>query len=119
MSCLERDGPVPNGFGTTSPRTCSYTISIPLAIAGSHPGAGWPPALLKTYRNLPFLPVTSWSPGKKTNVIDITSADYKLVHILSLHHSPLECSSILHRFYLLWHNSAMVFAKWYMPHSKY
>ena len=27
------------------------------------------PALLKTYRNLPFLPVPSWNPRKKTIVI--------------------------------------------------
>ena len=38
-------GPVPNGFGTTSPRTCSYTMSIPLPMSGSRPGVGWLPAL--------------------------------------------------------------------------
>ena len=69
MSRLGRDCPVPNGFGTTSPRTSGYTVSVPLAIAGSRLGAGWLPTLSKTYRNLPFLPVASWNPGKKTNVI--------------------------------------------------
>ena len=44
-SRLGRDGPVPNGFGTTSPGTCSNTISIPLAISGSRPGAGWLPGV--------------------------------------------------------------------------
>ena len=56
------------GFGTTSPRTGRYTISIPLAIAGSRPGTGWLPALSKTYRNMPFLPVARWNPGKKMNI---------------------------------------------------
>ena len=27
---LERDGPVSDGFGASSPRTCRYTISMPL-----------------------------------------------------------------------------------------
>ena len=60
--------PVSNGFGTTT-ETFSNTISIPLAIAGSRSRAGWLPALTKSYRNLPFLPVASWNPGKKTIVI--------------------------------------------------
>ena len=60
--------PVSNGFGTTT-ETFSNTISIPLAIAGSRPRAGWLPALTKSYRNLPLLPVASWNPGKKTTVI--------------------------------------------------
>ena len=36
---------------------------------GSRPGASWLQDLSKTYRNLPFLSVVSWNPGKKTNVI--------------------------------------------------
>ena len=36
--------PVSNSFGTTT-ETFSNTIPIPLAIAGSRPRAGWPPAL--------------------------------------------------------------------------
>ena len=55
---------VSNGFGMTT-ETFSNTISIPLAIAGNRPRAGWLPALTKSYRNLPFLPVASWNPGKK------------------------------------------------------
>ena len=35
-----------------NPRTYSYTITILLAIAGSHPRAGRFPALSNTYRNL-------------------------------------------------------------------
>ena len=73
-SRLGRDGPVPNG-----PRTCSYTISIPLAIAGSRPGAGWLSALSKTYRHLPFLPVAIWNPGKKTNSIKLTMQTCKTI----------------------------------------
>ena len=46
-SLLGRDGPVPNGFGTTSPRACSNTKAIPLAIVGRCPGAGWLPAVSK------------------------------------------------------------------------
>ena len=46
-------------FGTTF---CTYTISIPLAIAKSCHG-DWLPALLNTYRNLPFLPAASRNPG--------------------------------------------------------
>ena len=45
-----------------------YTIR---AIAGSRTGACWLPALSKTYRNLSFLPVASWTPGKKTNVCNV------------------------------------------------
>ena len=60
--------PVSNGFGTTT-ETFSNTISIPLAIAGSRHRAGWLPALTKSNRNLPFLPVASWNPGKTTTVI--------------------------------------------------
>ena len=60
--------PVSNGFGTAI-ETSSNTISIPLAIAGSRPRAGWLLALTKSKRNLPFLPVASWNPGKKTTVI--------------------------------------------------
>ena len=76
------------GFGTTT-ETFSNTISIPLAIASNlvpvvypasltivirvgyqtSPRAGWLPALTKSYRNMPFLPVASWNPGKKTTVI--------------------------------------------------
>ena len=39
------------------------------AIAGSRAGAGWVSDLSETYRNLPFLPVASWIPRKKTNVM--------------------------------------------------
>ena len=60
--------PVSNGFGTMT-ETFSNTTSIPLAIAGSRPRAGWLPALNKSYRNLPFLQVARWNPGKKTTVI--------------------------------------------------
>ena len=58
--CREQDMgrvvPVSNGFGTKT-ETFNNTISIPLAIAGSRPRAGWLPALSKSYRSLPFLPV--------------------------------------------------------------
>ena len=39
--------PVSNGFGTMT-ETFSNTISIPLAITGSRPRAGWLPALNKS-----------------------------------------------------------------------
>ena len=42
---------------------------IYMCLPGSRPGTGWLQALSKTYRNLPFLLVVSWNPGKKTNVI--------------------------------------------------
>ena len=41
-------------------------------LPGSRLGAGWLQALSKTYRNLYFLPVVSWNPGKETNVISPT-----------------------------------------------
>ena len=72
--CPEQDMgrvvPVSNGFGTTT-ETFTNTISIPPAIAESRPRAVCLPALTKSYRNLPFLPVhvASWNPGKKTTVI--------------------------------------------------
>ena len=65
---MGRGVPVSNGFGTMT-ETFSSTISIPLAITGRRPRAGWLPALTKWYKNLPFLPVASWNPGKKTTVI--------------------------------------------------
>ena len=46
-----------------------YGMVIYMFLPGSRPGAGWLQALSKTYRNLPLLPVVSWNPGKKTNVI--------------------------------------------------
>ena len=46
-----------------------YGIMIYMFLPGSRPGAGWRQALSKTYRNLPFLPVVSWNPGKKNYVI--------------------------------------------------
>ena len=70
--CPEQDMgrivPVSNGFDTMT-ETLSNTISIPLAIAGRRPRADRLPALTKSYRNLLFLPVASWNPGKKTTVI--------------------------------------------------
>ena len=80
--CLGRDGPVPYGYGTTSPRTCSCTISI-LAIVGSRPGAGWLPALSKTYRNLTALPVASWNQGTKTNVISPSPMRWWMTNFLA------------------------------------
>ena len=46
-----------------------YGRMIYMSLPVSRPGAGWLQALSKTYRNLPFLPVVSWDPGKDTNVI--------------------------------------------------
>ena len=46
-----------------------------MSLPEGRPGAGWLQALSKTYRNLPFLPVVSWNPGKKTNVISHHHAD--------------------------------------------
>ena len=46
-----------------------YGRMIDLFLPGSRPGAGWLQALSKACRNLPFLPVVSWNPGKKTDVI--------------------------------------------------
>ena len=51
-----------------------YGMMIYMFLPGSCPGAGWLQALPKTYRNLPFLPVVSWNPGKKTNVISPSPA---------------------------------------------
>ena len=46
-----------------------YGRIIYMSLPGSRPGACGLQALSKTYRNLPFLSVVSWNPGKKTNVI--------------------------------------------------
>ena len=46
-----------------------------MSLPESRSGAGWLQALSKTYRNLPFLPVVSWNPGKKTNVISALVKD--------------------------------------------
>ena len=43
--------------------------NIYVSLPGSRPRAGWLPALTKSYRNLPFLPVASLNPVKKTTVI--------------------------------------------------
>ena len=43
-----------------------YGWMIYMFMPRSRPGAGWLRSLLKTYRNLPFLSVVSWNPGKKT-----------------------------------------------------
>ena len=32
-------------------------------------GAVWFPAVSNLYMNLPFLPVASWNPGKKINIV--------------------------------------------------
>ena len=45
-----------------------WNFNIPLAIAVSRPRAVRLPALTKSYRNLHFLPVAGWNPGKKTTV---------------------------------------------------
>ena len=63
-----------------------YTIR---AIAENSAGAGWLPALSKTYRNLSFLPVASWTPGKKTNIMSSFSRDNELVYVCLKHRAAV------------------------------
>ena len=52
-------------------------------------------ALSKTYRNLLFLPVVSWNPGKKTNVISPTPMRWWRMHYNYVHLLFMSCCSIL------------------------
>ena len=54
-------------------------------LSGNRPRAGWLQVLSKTYRNLPFLPVVSWNPGKKTNVISPAPMRWWRMHYSSVH----------------------------------
>ena len=56
-----------------------------MSLPGSRPGAGWLQALSKTYSYLPFLPVVSWNPGKKTNVISPAPMRWWKMHYNSVH----------------------------------
>ena len=69
-----------------------YGRMIYMFLPGSRPGAGWLQAL---YRNLPFLPVVSWNPGKKTNVISPAPMRWWRMHYNSVHLLFMSCCSYL------------------------